>query len=130
MSFLVAWIVKPIAYVSVPVILVRSVTASSPKARGYVRLGVYLGCMATVAACAAFVGAAMALVGRKYDVNYVVARTFYAVCTFVLDIRIEVEGEEYLGEKPVVLMMNHQSVFDIYFVGRCVACMLPCPYWH
>lgn len=73
--------------------------------------------MTAVATCAAFVAVGMSLVGRKYDVNYVVARTFYAVAGKALGISIVIEGEEYLNTKPAVLMQNHQSMLDILFVG-------------
>ncbi|THU91903.1 1-acylglycerol-3-phosphate O-acyltransferase [Dendrothele bispora CBS 962.96] len=117
MSFLTS-LIKPLAYISLPVLFVRSVAGSSPVGRYYVRLGVYLTCMTAVASWAAFVAAAMSIAGRRYDVNWVIARTFYHVAGRALDIEIEVEGEEHMETKPAVYLCNHQSLLDILFVAR------------
>lgn len=109
---------RPLAYISLPVILLRTVASSSPTGRYYVRMGVYLGTLTFVAACSAFVAAGMSIVGQRYNVNYVVARTFYALAGTLLDIQIDVEGAEHLETRPAVLMSNHQSILDILFVGR------------
>jgi len=60
----------------------------------------------------------MSLVGRRYDVNFVVARMFYIVASRLLGVEVEVEGEEHMDEKPAVLMANHQSELDILIIGR------------
>lgn len=72
----------------------------------------------TVAACSFILAAGMSVVGKRFDVNFVVARVFYAVAGNALDLTIEVEGEENLDKTPAVLMMNHQSMLDILVVGR------------
>ena len=74
--------------------------------------------MMTVAACSAFVAAGMTLVGRRFDTNYIVARTFHAIIGKTLDLRVELEGEEILDTRPGILMLNHQSMLDILVVGR------------
>ncbi|KAE9407233.1 1-acyl-sn-glycerol-3-phosphate-acyltransferase [Gymnopus androsaceus JB14] len=117
MAFLLS-IFKPIAYFSLPVILIRTVAASSPIGLYYVRRGLYLGCMTAIATMGIVVAATMSLVGRRYDVNWVIARSFYTLAGNVLDIQVEVEGEEHLGTKPAILLSNHQSMLDILFVGR------------
>lgn len=71
-----------------------------------------------VAACSAVVAAGMSFVGQRFDVNFVVARTFYALTKKALNVSIELEGEEYLDTRPAVLMVNHQSMLDILVVGR------------
>lgn len=78
----------------------------------------YLGTMMTVAACSAFAAAGMTLVGRRFDTNYIVARTFYAIVRKTLGLQMELEGEEILNTRPAVLMLNHQSMLDIFVVGR------------
>ena len=78
----------------------------------------YVGTMMTVAACSAFVAAGMSLIGRRFDTNYIVARTFHAVIGKTLGLRVELEGEEILDTRPAVLMLNHQSMLDILVVGR------------
>jgi lysophosphatidate acyltransferase len=111
-------LVKPLAYISVPTLVLRSVSQSSPTARYYVRLGVYLTTLALVGAFSALLAAGMSLVGRRYDVNFVVARTFYFLAGQVTGMVVEVEGEEWLGTRPAVFMCNHQSVVDVLVLGR------------
>jgi len=60
----------------------------------------------------------MSVVGQRFNVNFVVARVFYAVTSRALDLKIEVEGEENLDQRPAVLMMNHQTMLDVLVVGR------------
>ncbi|KAJ3828667.1 hypothetical protein F5880DRAFT_1472127 [Lentinula raphanica] len=117
MSFLLS-IFKPIAYISLPFILVRTAMASSPKGLYYFRRGLYLGCMMTIATWGIVVAATMSVTGYRYDVNWVIARTFYAVAGAVMDIKVEVEGEEHMLTRPAVLLSNHQTMLDILFVGR------------
>ncbi|KAK7470130.1 1-acylglycerol-3-phosphate O-acyltransferase [Stygiomarasmius scandens] len=117
MSFLTS-LFKPLAYISLPILLVRSVAGSSPVGRYYVRLGMYLTCLTAVASWGAIVAAAMTIVGKRYDVNWVIARTFYHVASRVMDIEVEVEGEEHMQTKPAIFLCNHQSFLDILFVAR------------
>lgn len=74
--------------------------------------------MTAVATFGIVVAATMSATGYRYDVNWVIARTFYALAGTVLNIKVEVEGEEHLLTKPAVLLSNHQSMLDILFVGR------------
>lgn len=117
---ILASIFRPLAYISLPYILLRSLSSTSPACRYYIRLGVYFSTMATVGACSSVIAATMAMVGEKYNVNYVVARFFYGVAGRLMEIDVQVEGEEYLGTRPAVLMSNHQSALDILVVGRLV----------
>lgn len=71
-----------------------------------------------VASCSVVVAAGMSLVGRSTDVNYVVARIFYALTSKALDLHIKVEGEEHLRTCPSVLMVNHQSMLDVLVIGK------------
>ncbi|KAL0576168.1 1-acylglycerol-3-phosphate O-acyltransferase [Marasmius crinis-equi] len=91
---------------------------SSSKGRYYVRFGVYAASLTVVATLGVFVGAAMAIVGHRYDVDFVIARIFYYLGSRVLGITIDVEGEEHLETRPAVYMSNHQSILDILFVAR------------
>ncbi|KAM6496234.1 hypothetical protein JOM56_008940 [Amanita muscaria] len=117
MSFLAAlW--RPLAYLSLPFILLRSIAASSPVGRYYSRVALYLYSLVSVATCSTALAGGMLLLGRRYDTNFAVARTFYAICRSMLNIEVEVEGEEYLSTRPAVYMMNHQSMLDILVVGR------------
>jgi len=117
MSFLVS-IFKPLAYVSLPVILVRQIAVSHGFGRYYARIVVYVGTLIVVASCSVVVAAGMSLVGRSTDVNYVVARIFYTLTSKALDLQIEVEGKEHLRTCPSVLMVNHQSILDVLVIGK------------
>ncbi|CAK5275244.1 unnamed protein product [Mycena citricolor] len=113
-------LLKPVAYVSLPFVALQS----WPLGRYYSRTVVYVSTMGFVATISAFVAAGMSAMGSRFDVNFVVARTFYYLAGSVLGITIEIEGEEYLrdekdgGAMPAVLLANHQSMLDILPVGR------------
>ncbi|KAG6867479.1 hypothetical protein C0993_002302 [Termitomyces sp. T159_Od127] len=118
MALLVS-IFKPLVYISLPVLLLQSIAATSRTGRYYARQTLYVGTMVTVAACSIVFAAGLTVVGRKFDVNYVVAKTFYLLARNVLGIRVEVEGQEHLDSaRPAVLMANHQSMLDVLVVGR------------
>ena len=122
MSFLIPIFVsifKPLAYFSLPAVLVRQVAVSHHGfGRYYARVVVYIGTLMAVASCSIVVAAGMSLIGRSTDVNYIVARIFYALTSKALDLHIEVEGEEHLRTCPSVLMVNHQSVIDVLVIGK------------
>ena len=123
MSFLTL-IIKPLAYLSVPIFLLRTVASTSPAGRYYAQLTVYLGTLAVVSTWGVFVAVSMTLIGRRHDVNYVVARSFYAIASRVLDIQVEVEGEEHLQTRSMVMVSNHQSMLDILYLGRYVKTLM------
>jgi lysophosphatidate acyltransferase len=116
-------LIKPLAYLSVPIVVLRSIASSSPKGRYYVNCGVYLGTLALVATWGAAAGVVMLVARRPFDLNLFVARSFYAVASRVLDITVVLEGAEHLQKHPTVLMGNHQSMLDIIILGKCVC---PC----
>lgn len=116
MSFLGA-LLKPLVYLSVPIIIAAWFT---PLGYYYVRLGVYIALLSSVGSASTFIGLAMTLVGRKYDVNNVVAYTFYWITSRMLNITVELEGEEHLQTRPAVMIGNHQSMLDILWLGRYV----------
>jgi len=117
-------LVKPLAYLSVPYLFLRSIANISPVARYYVRAAAYAGALMTVASSSFFVAIGYAAFGNPYNLNHFVARSFYAVVTKFFNIHVEVEGEEYLEQKPAILMANHQSMLDIIICGRCVVPLL------
>jgi lysophosphatidate acyltransferase len=116
MSFLVS-LVKPLVYISLPVILLRSISSSSQTGRYYVRVGMYLGSLTVAAACGAVIGVALSLAGRRYDVNFAVARCAYAILG-IMDVKVEVEGAEKLETRPAVFVCNHQSMVDIVVLAK------------
>jgi len=108
-------LLKPLVYLSVPIIIAAWFT---PLGYYYVRLGVYIALLSSVGSASTFIGLAMTLVGRKYDVNNVVAYTFYWITSRMLNITVELEGEEHLQTRPAVMVGNHQSMLDILWLGR------------
>ncbi|EIW76203.1 acyltransferase-domain-containing protein [Coniophora puteana RWD-64-598 SS2] len=119
MSFLFACLIKPLAYLSLPILLARYIHDASPAGRYYVRVGIYLGCLSLVSTAGVFIAAGMSLIGRRDDVNFVVARCFYALASRALDIHVEIEGEEHLQEaRPALMVSNHQSMLDVLFLAR------------
>ena len=117
MSFL-ASVVKPLAYISLPVLLFRSIANISPVGRYYWRVSIFLGSLAVVSTWGIVIAVGMTLVGHRHDVNYVVARTFYNLVSRALELEVEVEGEEYLQTQPAVMVGNHQSMLDILYLAR------------
>jgi len=115
---LLAFVVKPLAYVSLPVLLFRSIANTSPTGRYYWRVSIFLGSLAVVSVWGIVVAVGMTLVGRRHDVNYVVARTFYNLVSHALELKVEVEGEEYLQTRPAVMVGNHQSMLDVLYLAR------------
>jgi len=107
--YIVSLILKPLAYFGLPAYLIHRLSQTSPLVRYYVRSIFYvcsLGFYSTLGFCAAL---PLSLMGRRYDVNYVVARTFYAIFSRLSGIKIVVEGEEHLQMRPCVFIGNHQT---------------------
>lgn len=89
----------------------------------------YLSTLGVLSAWGAIVAVGMNIIGDRYNVNWVVARSFYLVASRVVGIKIEVEGEEYLETRPSILVGNHQSMLDILYLGRQVLLFLLYVYW-
>ena len=119
---ILASIVKPLAYVSLPIFALKTFADTSPIARYYVRIGLYLSTIGVCSLWGVICSIGMGLTGRRLDVLYIVARSFYYLASRVVGIRLIVEGEEYLETRPSVLVGNHQSMLDILYLGRCVTC--------
>lgn len=113
-------IIKPLVYVSLPVFALKTFADTSPVARYYVRIGLYLSTLGVCSLWGVICSIGMGLTGHRFDVFYVVARSFYYLASRVISIRLVVEGEEYLETRPSVLVGNHQSMLDILYLGRCV----------
>jgi lysophosphatidate acyltransferase len=115
MAFLLLAIIKPLAYISLPILILRSI---SPKARYYINVGIYLGTMAVASSCGATLGLLMFAVRLKFDLNAFIARAFYTLAGRVLAIQVTIENPEYLDTRPAVLMANHQSMLDVLVLGK------------
>ncbi|TBU61536.1 hypothetical protein BD310DRAFT_956989 [Dichomitus squalens] len=101
----------PLAYVSLP-------ADSSPFARYYVRFGLYLSTLGVCSIWGVICSIGLGLTGNRFDVFYIVARSFYFLASRVIGIRLIVEGQGYLETRPSVLVGNHQSMLDILYLGR------------
>ncbi|RPD66862.1 1-acylglycerol-3-phosphate O [Lentinus tigrinus ALCF2SS1-7] len=115
---LLATIIKPLVYVSLPVFALKTLADANPIARYYVRIGLYLSTLGVCSIWGVICSIGMGLTGRRFDVFYVVARSFYYLASRVIDIRLVVDGEEHLETRPSVLVGNHQSMLDILYLGR------------
>lgn len=124
-------LVRPLIYVSLPVLPLFFFLRSSRKGNYYFRLTTYFCSLGLAASIASVYSFGMLIAGRKYDVNYGVARAFYWFGGWAIGWKVEVEGEEILdqltgdgrekGTGPAVLFMNHQSMVDILILGRFVS---------
>ncbi|KAJ1961629.1 1-acylglycerol-3-phosphate O-acyltransferase [Dipsacomyces acuminosporus] len=57
--------------------------------------------------------------GRQASGNWLVGRVFYYTTLFMLGVKVEIEGEEYLEQaRPCVMVGNHQTMYDLIFLGR------------
>ncbi|CAE6477206.1 unnamed protein product [Rhizoctonia solani] len=118
MSFLMNYLIKPLAYLSLPALVLRYLSEKSPIVRYYVRLTTYLSTLGVLSMWGVLCSVGMTLMGKRFDINYVVARSFYYVCGPLLGIEIVVEGEEYISTPSAVYIGNHQSMLDILYLGR------------
>ncbi|KAK4053880.1 1-acylglycerol-3-phosphate O-acyltransferase [Microbotryomycetes sp. JL221] len=87
--------------------------------RYYLRLTAFLLGLATCSAWGIIVSVALALVGQRKNVQWVVARSFYYLTAPFVGIRFRVEGEEHLlKNNPAIIVGNHQTMVDILYLGR------------
>ena len=121
---LLASVIKPLVYISLPAFALKTLADTNPIARYYVRIGLYLSTLGVCSIWGVICSIGMGLAGRRLDALYVVARSFYFLASRVIGIRLVVEGEEYLETRPSILVGNHQSMVDILYLGRCVSLLV------
>ena len=114
------YVAKPIAYVSVPMYILSKLAEALPSARYYIRLGLFLSGIGICSVWGAICGVGMSIIGQRFNAPYMTARAFYALSRRLLGIRIVVEGEELLENRPAILISNHQSMLDLIMLGRYV----------
>ena len=117
---LLSLILKPLAYLGLPAYLLHRFSRTSPLIRYHIHNFLFVCSLSFCSTLGFCVALPLSLVGRRYDVNYVVARTFYAIFGRLVGVAIIVEGEEYLKTRPCVFVGNHQSMLDVLCLGRCV----------
>ena len=112
-------VIKPLAYISLPVLLLRTLAQSSPIARYYVRVGMYVSMLAVCSAWGALISLPMSAAGARFNINWVVARTFELLAGATMNLAVDLEGDEHLVTRPAIFVSNHQSMLDILYLGRC-----------
>ncbi|KZT42936.1 1-acylglycerol-3-phosphate O [Sistotremastrum suecicum HHB10207 ss-3] len=116
---LVSFFLKPVAYLSLPIFVLHSLSKQSPMIRYYVRVALYLSTLGLASAWGVIVSIGMTLIGRRFDINYIVARSFHFLAGNAMGIKFQLEGEEHLDSvRPAILVGNHQSMLDILYLGR------------
>lgn len=93
-------------------------STKSPVASYYVGTATYFVCLMICSAWGIVATPFMALIGRRYDIQWLVARSFYELGSRWLGITMTVEGWEHLETRPAIYIGNHQSMIDILFLGR------------
>ncbi|KDQ08241.1 hypothetical protein BOTBODRAFT_89104, partial [Botryobasidium botryosum FD-172 SS1] len=111
-------IARPLAYLSLPYFALRYISARHAPTRYYCRLTAFTLAFFACAFYGVVVSLAAYAAGRRYDLSWMVARSFKLVAGSLLDVKFEVEGEEYLSQGPALYVGNHQSTLDMLFLGR------------
>jgi len=114
-------LIKPVAYLGIPVVALHTLSKLSGTVRFYVRLSLFASTVGIMSMWGIVTCAAMSLIGQGSMINYIVARSFYHVASRVMNIKIEVEDEQNISTKPALYVCNHQSLVDILVLGRSVA---------
>ena len=77
------WIIiaifKPLAYISVPYLILKYATNTNQTARCYLRVVVYYSALGFCSTWGMIVAAGMTLAGHRFDIHWVVARSFYTL---------------------------------------------------
>lgn len=110
-------VLRPLAYISLPLLAIRFAASRSPMVKYYWRIGVYLTSLAAVSLWGATLSIVLLFVGKRFDIDFWTARSFYFLAGNLLGIKFEIEGEEYLNIKPAILVGNHQSMLDVLYLG-------------
>ncbi|WFD31834.1 1-acylglycerol-3-phosphate O-acyltransferase [Malassezia sp. CBS 17886] len=102
-------------------------SARSRKARYYLNMILFTSGLAVCSLLGVTLSLLMALIpGQRFNVNFVIARTFYKIMSPLTGIRMVVEGQEHMTEqRSAIIVGNHQSQLDVLYLGammpkRCV----------
>lgn len=111
-------VISKAIYFSLPLYLLKLLGDRNPTSRYYTRLVLYVSTLSICSVWGVIVSIFMTVAGRRFDINYIVARSFYYLGGRVMGISFDVEGEENFGSGSSVLVGNHQSMLDILYLGR------------
>lgn len=102
------FILKPLTYLTTAAVSFLGImSTTSQKARYYFHLGIYVTTLATCSVLGVVYSLLLTVVGQRLNINYLTARSFYYLCSPLIGIKFEVEGEQYLKD---VLLVNDRSV--------------------
>lgn len=79
-----------------------------------------------LSACSALgvlVSLPLTLVGKRLDINWVVARSFEKLAGKLLGITFDVQGAENLQDTSAIYLGSHQSMLDLLYLGKYVLCV-------
>ncbi|KAG8870142.1 1-acylglycerol-3-phosphate O-acyltransferase [Serendipita sp. 405] len=110
-------LLRPLAYLSLPVLAFRFAATKSKIVRYYWRIGLYSYCLAACSILGVCLSVVLFVIGKRLDTDFWVARSFHFLASRALDITFEIEGEEHLTRRPALLLGNHQSMLDILYLG-------------
>ncbi|KAG0322336.1 1-acylglycerol-3-phosphate O-acyltransferase [Linnemannia gamsii] len=65
-----------------------------------------------------FVAIVFALLNRRHEINFVVARIFSFIAAWPCGVTFKIKGEEHLEKYPAIVVCNHQSSMDMMILGR------------
>jgi lysophosphatidate acyltransferase len=110
-------ILRPLAYLSLPYFALRWVSSQSPTAKYYLRTILYLSGIGVFSFWGVIVSIWAVIMGKRYDINYYIARSFAKCMGPLLGISYEIEGAEHLETRPSVIVGNHQTMLDLLYLG-------------
>ncbi|KAG8747081.1 1-acylglycerol-3-phosphate O-acyltransferase [Ceratobasidium sp. 414] len=118
MSFLMSYLLKPLAYLSLPALLLRYLSERSPVVRYYVRLSTYLSTLGVLSVWGVLVSLGMTAMGQRFDINWVVARSFYITAGRIMgiDFKCSIMAKKELQWAP--LLGQYMSLSGAVFVDR------------
>lgn len=100
-------------------VLLALASARSQRARYYLNSMLYLFSMGVCSSIGVVCALLLSLLpGKRFNTNYVVARSFLTIAGTLLGYRMTLTGEEHLRTRPAIIVGNHQSFLDILYLGR------------
>ncbi|PKI83626.1 1-acylglycerol-3-phosphate O-acyltransferase [Malassezia vespertilionis] len=93
-------------------------SARSSVARYYLNSSLYVFSMGLSSTLGIVYSVMLSIAGKRLNTNAWVAATFYFLIHHLIGFRITMDGEQYLEERPIILVGNHQSVLDIFYLGK------------
>lgn len=104
---------------SVSFVLLTLASARSQKARYYLNSFLYMLSLSVCSSLGVVYAICLSLIpGKRFNTNYLVARSFYAMAGTLIGYKISLEGAEHLQNRPSIMLGNHQSMLDILYLGR------------